>query len=216
MARKILFKFVLATVLATGAMTIMPVESARATSLAPLSVDQMTDASDYIVRGTVQEVWTEVDDRGLVWTRARLAVSETFKGPDQPSEIIIDSLGGTYGAVSTEMEGRARFTVTEEMFVFLTRNDLGRYVPVAKFLGKYTIRRAPDVNRKYAVTWHGRANFFDARFLPHPEEKDRVYLDSLMEQVQTRLDTGWDGKRIPGLTLEKTEAINTIDRRIVR
>ncbi len=216
MARKILSKLVLATVLTTAAMTLMPVENAQATTIAPLSVDQMTDASDYIVRGTVQEIWTEVDDKGLVWTRARLKVSETFKGADQPDELIIDSLGGTYGAVSTEMEGRARFTVTEEMFVFLTHNDLGRYVPVSKFLGKYTIRRAPDVNRKYALTWHGNTNFFDARFLPHPAAQDRIYLDDLMEQVQTRLDTGWDGKPIPGLSREKVERINTLDRRIVR
>ena len=36
---------------------VMPHEPAQATSIAPLTHEQLTDASTYIVRGTVVDVW---------------------------------------------------------------------------------------------------------------------------------------------------------------
>ena len=60
--------------------------TANATSIAELSTVQMTDAAIYIVEGTVDSVWTEVDNRGLVWPRARVLVSATHKGVDTPTE----------------------------------------------------------------------------------------------------------------------------------
>ena len=39
-------------------------------------------------------------------------------------------------------------------------------------------------------------------------------LDDLLEQVQARLDAGWDGKAIPGISNDKLHEINTLDRRM--
>lgn len=215
MAAKLVRNTLLAVAIGLGTLTVAPSTTAHATTLAPLTVDQLTDASDFIVRGTVTEVWTEVDDRGRIWTRARVDVSETLKGPDSPDELIVDSLGGTYGSQSMHIEARAEFSVHEELLAFVSLNEHGRYVPIGKFLGKYSIRRAPDTDRQYARTWHPKAGLkFDARFLPHPAEEHRIYLDTLLEQIQTRLDAGWDGKPIPGLSLDKLQEINTLDRRM--
>lgn len=214
MARNTLRTLALAVALAAPAVALIaPAPVAEATTLAPLSVEQLTDASDYIVRGTITETWTEVDDDGLIWTRARLQVSDTYKGPDSPSELIIDSLGGEHAGQQLHIEARAVFSAHEDTLVFLTQMH-GRLVPVGKFLGKYTIRRAPDVDRQYARTWHPTGQTFDARFLPHPAPEKRVYLDTLLERVEARLDAGWDGKAIPGISAERLQTINTADRRL--
>ena len=39
-------------------------------------------------------------------------------------------------------------------------------------------------------------------------------LDDLLEQVQARLDAGWDGKAIPGISNDNLHEINTLDRRM--
>lgn len=194
-----------------------PLNEARATSFANLTVAQFTDASDYIVRGEVQQVWTEVDGNGRVWTRARLRVTDTLKGPDKPTELVVDSLGGTHGTQELHVPGQAVFSEHEDLFVFLTRMGNGRLVPIGKFMGKYSIRKAPDDTREHIVRYHPREGLtFDARFIPHPSPADRVYLDDLLAQVHDRLDRGWDGQPIPGISPEKLETINTLERRMPR
>ncbi len=192
----------------------LAVDTARATTLAPLTVEQQTDASDLIVRGEITETWTEADDKGRIWSRARMKVSTTFKGKDDHDEIVIDSMGGTYGGQTLHVEAQAEFSKYEDAIVFLHLRDDGRYVPVGMFLGKYTVRRAPDVNRHYVRTWHPKAGQkFDARFIPHVPPEKRVYLDTLIDKIETRLDTGWDGQPIPGASMEAMAAKNTLEMR---
>jgi len=206
--------------LALGLVLAAPVLSlpaiAEATQFAEMTTEQFTDASTWIIQGDVVEVWTEVDDRGRVWTRAKVKVSETFKGPNAVDEIIIDSLGGKHGLLESYIPAAAAFSEHEELLAFLYQDDNGRNVPVSKFLGKHTIRRAPG-DRQHVMTWHPKkGSAFDARFLPHPNLENRVYLDDMVERIQTRLDEGWDGKPITGLSNEKLVEINKLERRMPR
>lgn len=187
---------------------------AGATTLAPLSVEQCTDASTYIVEGRIEEVWTEIDPGGnKVWTRARVAVTTTLKGPDQPTTLIVDSPGGQYGDIDMYVPSTAVFSEGEDVFLFLNQGA-NRLTPVGLFQGKYTVRRAPGETRRHVMTWPvSKDTPFDARFLPHPAPEDRVYLDDLRNQVQDRLDLGWDGQPIPGLSPERLQQINTLERR---
>ena len=201
---------VFASALTLAGALFMPITEAGATTLYPHTVEQRTDISDYIIRGEVVEVWTEMDENGTVWTRARVDVSNVLKGPDAPAEMIIDSLGGTYGAHTTSVEARAVFSVHEELVAFLSLQKNGRYVPIGKFMGKYTVRRAPDTDRSHVITWHPSPDVkFDARFLPHPAAEDRTYLDDLLTQVNDHVATGWDGEPIPGVAITKLQKVNT-------
>jgi hypothetical protein len=188
---------------------------ARATSFAPLTTEQMTDAATWIVEGQVTAVWTELDDTtGYVWTRAQLALTDVHKGPSDPSTLVVASLGGTYGATTTEVPGEAVFSVGEDVFLFLDEVRGERLVPIAKFLGKYTVRRAPGDTRPNVTHTQPVAGVpYDARFLPHPPPAERVYLDDLRAQVGGRLDRGWDGQPIPGADHTKLATINTPERR---
>ena len=215
MTAKLLRNLLLAVAIAVPAAIVVPAGTASATTLAPLSLEQLTDASEYVIHGMVTEVWTEIDDAGLVWTRARVDVAETLKGPDSPNELIIDSLGGDYEGYVLKVPSRARYSVHEELYTFLTRTDDGRLIPVAKFLGKFIVRRAPGDTESYLRTWHGsdKGIAYDGRFLPHPKSDDRLYMNDFLERVQARLDTGWDGKAIPGMATDRLPALNTPDRR---
>lgn len=202
---------VLAAMVGVAAMS----ATAGATTMMPMTIEQFTDASTYIVEGKVTEVWTELDtSSGMVWTNARVAVTTTYKGPASPSELIVSSAGGEYGDYSVWVPSMAVFSVDEDVFLFLAEIRDGRLAPVSKFAGKYTVRRAPGERESYVRTWEpARLETFDARFLPHPAVANRFYLSDLREQVRSHLAEGWDGKPIPGLAPSKLSEINTVERR---
>ncbi|MDP6931291.1 MAG: hypothetical protein QGG40_00175, partial [Myxococcota bacterium] len=115
---------------------------AQSTTLAPLSTEQLVDASDYIVRGTVTQVWTTRDSDGRIWTRAQFEVERTFKGqPD--AGLVIDQAGGSLSGVTTRVGGAARFSPGEEAVLFLEELDSGHLVTVGMFQGKYTVQLDP-------------------------------------------------------------------------
>ncbi|MBN2798810.1 MAG: hypothetical protein JXX28_06630 [Deltaproteobacteria bacterium] len=186
-------------------------EPAQASALAELSENDLTDASTWIVRGEVTRVWVERDAvTGHLWTRSELAVQRVFKGPGDPATLIVDTLGGTLDGETMEVMQAPRWSVGEEVFLFLDQLESGRLSTLGLFLGKFSVRRAPGDTRPYALRWHGRTGErYDARFIPHPPEGRRIYLDELEERVSLRLDTGWDGRDIPGLSRERLQTINT-------
>lgn len=198
--------------LVTAAIASPPV--AHATTFVTMSVDQYTDASTYIVEGKVTAVWTELEpDSGMVWTRAKVQVTDTLKGPDHPTELVVSSAGGDYGDYHLFVPAAAVFSVDEDVFLFLSDRG-GRLTPIQAFQGKYTIRRAPGDAEPYVRTWQtSRGVAFDARFLPHPSPENRVYLSELRQQVEDHLAQPWDGQPIPGLDLPHLREINAAERR---
>ena len=189
-------------------------EPAQATTVAPLDVEQLTDGATWIVRGVVNKSWTELDDDGHVWTRHRLDVKRVFKGPSQPSQLIVDSYGGTHGELQMHVWSAPRFSVGEEVLVFLDEVAEGRLTPLAMHLGKYTLRRAPGDSRQHVVRFQvAPSQAYDARFIPHPALDDRIYLDDLLETVEERMRAGWDGRKIPGLSAERLKTVNHLSRR---
>ncbi len=192
--------------------------TATATTLAPLTIEQIADASTWVIRGTVTEVWTDLDERGKVWTHARVRVAQSYKGQDAPSEVVIDQMGGTFGAVTTHVPGSAGFSVDEDLFAFVYQSPrTGRTVLVSKYLGKYTVRRDPETGDLYGRRWEAKpGETFDARFLPHPAPENRHDLAALTERIARRVEAGWDGQPIPGVDDSELQRINATERRMPR
>ncbi|TNE84661.1 MAG: hypothetical protein EP330_28745 [Deltaproteobacteria bacterium] len=209
----------LAMALAFGTATLAPIQTAEATTIAPLTIEQLTDASTLIVEGKVSRVWTEVDDHQKVWTRALVDVDTLHKGPaDTPEQIVIDTLGGHHWDRVTAVEGQARFSEGEQVLVFLDVVSHGtRLTPAAMFHGKFTIRRAAGDTDKHAMRWIDRPNAaFDAQFLPYPAPEDRIYVDDLRAQISARVTAGWDGEPIPGISEARLRQINEPQNRTTR
>lgn len=183
--------------------------ASQATTMVKLSTNQMVDASDTVVRGTITEVWTEEDARGIVWTRAQLEVSEVYKGKNTKNSYVIDQMGGQFGGNTTTVAGRAQFSPGEEGVFFLEQFRSGRITTVGLSQGKFTLRLDPYsremiVQRFATSTETG----YDHRFIPLPAEKDRVFLVDLVDTIEKRVVAGWDGEPIPGASPERLERIN--------
>lgn len=184
---------------------------ARATTMVELTTDQLVDASEAIVQGTVVEVWTELDEQGAVWTRAQVEVGEVLKGDPTLEAVVVDQRGGTYAGRTYQIGGAVRFSVGEEAVIFLETLGNGRTVPVGMVQGKFTIQMDPylrePIARRFALPF---GVDYDARFLPLQAEGERLTLEALEEQVRERVREGWDGQPIPGASTERLRQINSI------
>ena len=182
---------------------------ANATTMVQLSTPQMVDASNAIVRAKITEVWAEEDENGIVWTRAQIEVSHTYKGDPEKKAFIIDQLGGQYGGNVSSVPGAARFSPGEEGIFFLEHLGSGRTTTVGLSQGKFTLRLDPYSHEVIAQRFApapGQA--YDHRFLPLPTEAKKLFLVDLEDTIQGRVDAGWDGLRIPGTSLERLRSIN--------
>lgn len=185
--------------------------SAEATTMVPLSVEQMVDLSSTVVRGKVTNVWTEPDtNTRSVWTYAQIEVERVFKGEATSDILVLEQPGGVWGSSETIVEGVARFSVGEEGYFFVESLDSGRSVTAGMFQGKYNVIFDPYSRQELAVRFPVHpSRDFDHRFIPLPPEKQRMSVNVFEDQIEAFVQDGWDGAAIPGVSLEKLERINT-------
>lgn len=194
----------------------LSLQVAEATTMVPLSVEQITDISNVVVRGVVTEIWTEPDpETKTIWTYAQVEVQEVLKGSPDTQVIVIEQPGGEFGEKKTTVEGVARFSIGEEGYFFVEELASGRLVSTGMFQGKFNIILDPYSQKELAIRFpvHPNRNF-DHRFIPLPPEKDRVPVDAFEQRVEHRIKAGWDGKSIPGISREKLEMTNLTDQKI--
>lgn len=187
------------------------IPQANATSMVELSIDQLIDASEEIVKGTVVATWTERDPKTqMLWTHAQIEIEESFRG-DAKEILIIEQPGGTWGSTDLVVEGIARFSEGETGYFFVEYLASDRYVPVGMFQGKFNVLMDPysqnEIVHRYALH---PSQKFDHRFIPLPTKENRVSTQMFEEQILSGLENGWDGKPIPGVSSEKLQRINAI------
>jgi hypothetical protein len=164
---------------------------AQATSLKKMTTVQMVDASDLIVRGTVAETWTELEENGKIWTRAQIDISRVYKGEGQLETIVVDQLGGHYAGVTMHVEGATRFSHGEEVVIFLDELKSGHISPLGMFSGKWTVRLDPYSQTEIVQRFTVKSNtVYDHRFLPLPAAEDRIYLSDFETTVTDRVRVG--------------------------
>jgi hypothetical protein len=195
---------------ASAALLLGMSNTASATTLIELNTDQLIDASDIIVRGIVTEIWTEHDDQtGYVWTHAQVEVTRVYKGDTSTELVVIEQPGGSWVSSSTTVSGVARFSVGEDG-IFFVEQRANRAMPVGMFQGKFNIQMDP-----YARDWIVNryplplSREFDHRFIPLPDEADRVSLSAFEDQILDGVADGWDGNAIPGVSNERLRSINS-------
>ena len=187
---------------------------ASATSLAPLTHDQMVSASDLIVEGTVLRTWAEEDEHGHIFTRAELQVDRVLKGHAAQGDVLtVESPGGVMadGRIS-DVSLAARYAKDERTLVYLAERRSGTsYGTVGMMMGKFTIRQnsvdGSDMVTRFTLPYR---KAWDPRFLPSPKVEDRVSLASMESQVAMSVAKGWDGQPIPGVPAEHLRLINKL------
>ena len=185
-------------------------QSAEATTMVPLSIDQKVALSSTVVRGTVTEVWTEPDPKTKsVWTHAQVEVEKVFKGDVTTEVLVVAQPGGTWGTTATLVESVARFSVGEEGYFFVEELDSGRAVTAGMYQGKYNIIFDPYSRQELAVRFAvDPRRDFDHRFIPLPPKKNRVSAQDFELTIEESVDKGWDGLPIPGASMERLERVN--------
>jgi len=195
----------------SSVMYVVSTNAAHATTLVPLTTEQIVDLSNTIVKGTVTEVWTEPDPvTHAVWTYAQVEVSSVLKGEKETNVVILEQPGGSFGQINTTVEGVARFSVGEEGYFFVEELDSGKNVTAGMFQGKYNIVLDPYSREEIVVRFSVHPNRkFDHRFIPLPSAKDMISVHAFEANIQTYVANGWDGTPIPGVSMEKLQKINT-------
>jgi hypothetical protein len=195
----------------TFLLTIALQGSAEATTMVPLSIEQVIDISTNIIRGTVTEVWTEPDvETGTIWTHAQVEVERVFKGHPRTEILVIEQPGGVWGEQRTSVESVARFSVGEEGYFFAEQLDSGRTISVGMFQGKFNVIFDPYTRQELAIRFPvHEQKAFDHRFIPLPPEHAKLSVSDFEDRIERRLEEGWDGKSIPGISDEKLHRINT-------
>ena len=191
--------------------------AAQATTMTPLTIEQMTDASDLVVRAEVTQVWVEEDERGNLRTRAQLEVGRVLKGKSSVDAVLVDQVGGVLHNQFSPVPFAARFSPGEQGIFFLEHTSTGRTTLVGWSQGKYTLRTQPETGAEMVVRYTvSQDRPYDHRFIPHPPAHQQVLAQDLVDRIHARVDTGWDGRPIPGVDSAKLGRINKLQPGVSR
>lgn len=123
--------------------------SAAATTLARMTVEQMTQASKLVVRAKCLGNSTGWD-AGEIWTFSEFQVEGTWKGTP-PSNLTVRLLGGRAGNLASSVPGVPRFRTGEEVVLFLEPTRKGDFSVVSWVQGTFRIRRNLRTGEEWAA-----------------------------------------------------------------
>ncbi len=109
----------------------------HATTLARLSLDQLTTAADAIARVrcvSVESKW----ENGEIWTITTFEVVERLKGALAP-RVTVRLPGGHAGHLTASVDGTPRFAAGEETIVFLQRVNITEFSVAGWVQGTFRI-----------------------------------------------------------------------------
>jgi len=127
--------------------------TSNATTVVSLTVEKMAQEADAIVRGVVTKRtsnWNKARNR--IYTVTALQVGDVLKGTVKSTDTLnIRQIGGEVDGIGQMIVGNAKFSVGEEVLVFLEKHPTDAvYVVMGMAQGKYSIDRnttPPSVRR---------------------------------------------------------------------
>lgn len=167
--------------------------STRATTLMPMSVAQMAQAAQEIVRAHCMANATHWD-HGELWTFTTFDVQENWRGT-AAGRITVRLLGGRTAQVTSTVSGVPHFQPGEEVVLFLEPASLGSYSIVSWQQGTFRIRR-DDATGEERVTqdtaWLETYDPAARRFVAFGIRN--LAIEELRDRVQAAIAAG-EGKR---------------------
>ncbi len=159
---------------------------AGATVVEALELEQLSQASELVVRGTALESSAEwVAGRRQIRTVTRVQVSDRLKGDPQAREVEVHTPGGTVGDITQKVSGSPQLEPGDEVVLFLKRRPGPRrlFQVVGMGQGRFSVVR--EAGRELVVREPARLSLLypdgsvrpSARFGPVP-------LRQFVERVQ--------------------------------
>lgn len=158
------------------------------TQMVPLSIQQLTDQSQVVMRGTVSSKTCSEDDRGRIVTRIRLRVAEVWKGEAGAGEFTVIQAGGVLGNRRVTVQGQPTFVMGEEVVAFLALNARGEGVVLGVCQGKFEIFQDGSGSKQVRNLFHGGASVVggSAQALQNKLGNRRLTLADLKQAVAAR------------------------------
>ncbi len=113
--------------------------AAWTTSLAPLSLEQLTAAARVVARARCLGNYSRWEN-GEIWTDTTFRVLSHNKGY-LPEEIVVRQPGGKFQRLHSHVEGAPEFRPGEEVYLFLSAHPSGQFLIVGWAQGTFRIRR---------------------------------------------------------------------------
>src|ERR1051326_6925003 len=133
----------LGIVLLAGGVFVPPLS---ATSIVPMSVEELAARAQLVVEGRALEQWSQWDtSEHLIYTYTRFAVTQRLKG-EAADSIVVRQMGGTAGGYTQIVSGVRHWQAGDEAVLFLrpsVAND-GSLAVVGLVQGNFRITRAGD------------------------------------------------------------------------
>lgn len=196
-----------------AAMMLFATKNAAATTVVPLTTDDLAHISDAIVVGHVEAVSMRSEPLApgrtslVVRTHTTVVVDEVWKGDVRNGdELDVLEFGGVQGTHVVEMEGAPGYKVGEKVVLFLApdRDFPHSWLTVGLFLGKYTVLPTAGGDRVARISWPmtTRGLKIDlARDIPAHKVATGTALSSLRATVKDVVTAdakaGIDGKMLP-------------------
>jgi len=114
-----------------------------ATSVIPMSVEQLTVSSSEVVRARALSSQSSWDgEHAHIYTFTRFQSLETLKG-SASSEIVVRQMGGRVGNIEQRVSGVRRWNAGDESVLFLRPSEVGQGVMavVGLFQGNFSVKR---------------------------------------------------------------------------
>lgn len=93
--------------------------AASATMVIPMSVEKLTQESNYVVEGTALQQWAKWNPQhSLIFTYTRFQVSRTLKG-NPPQTIVVKQIGGSAEGYTQTVSGVRHWQPGEQAVLFL-------------------------------------------------------------------------------------------------
>ncbi|HKV03582.1 MAG TPA: hypothetical protein VJO53_00600 [Candidatus Acidoferrales bacterium] len=112
--------------------------TAGATTFASMSLAQLSQTAQFIVRAKCLENTTGWDS-GEIWTLTSFEVEESWRGA-APERVSVRLLGGRIGSLTSRVSGVPRFRPGEETVLFLESTPRGEFTIVSWEQGTFRIR----------------------------------------------------------------------------
>ncbi|MDX1440095.1 MAG: hypothetical protein R3284_09345 [Rubricoccaceae bacterium] len=117
-----------------------------------VDLNTLVRTSGHVVRGTVVDLRSYWDGgHHAIHTDVVVAVTQDLKQTSLPPEVVVTVLGGVVDGIGLTVEDEPRFSVEEDVLLFLNKKD-GTYEVNCLFQGKYTVDQGTVVELQVPVS----------------------------------------------------------------
>ena len=147
-----------------------------------LSIKTLVQASDSVVRGTVEETTAQWNhSHTKIVTRATINISKDYKGIVTEKKLIVEYLGGEVDDLVFMVSDSVKMVVGEEVILFLERDDQSTHGAIYDIVGSAQGKYSMDMNGKGST---GRFSLMNEDGSVYRELSENDLIQKIMDALE--------------------------------